>query len=264
MSLFGAACSYLLKGFAPALPWLFVGRILSGDHRRELLAAGAYIADVTPPAKRAAQLPVGAVFGPRFILGPALGGLLGDVGLRLPYFVAAGLNLANMVYGIFRCCPNRSNARTAGPSRLPAPIRSAHSALARHALVRRLTATMMCSFMAQWIMQSIWALYTQARFGWALHDVGLSLMVVGVSTAVVQGVLVRAIVPLAGRAPIASRRARDGDSGPGVSRVGEQRSAHARRHRPTRPRRPRGAFRAGSHFARSRVVRTGRASRIAQ
>ena len=102
VSLLGAAASYLLSGFAPALAWLFVGRVVSGITGASFSCAGAYVADVTPPEKRAASFGlVGAVFGLGFILGPALGGILGDVGLRVPYFVAAGLNALNLTYGLF-------------------------------------------------------------------------------------------------------------------------------------------------------------------
>src|SRR5580704_4939507 len=92
-SLLGAASSYLMSGLAPTLVWLFIGRTIAGITGASFSAAGAYIADVTPPEKRAASFgAIGAVFGLGFILGPALGGALGEVGLRVPYFVAAGLN----------------------------------------------------------------------------------------------------------------------------------------------------------------------------
>jgi MFS transporter, DHA1 family, tetracycline resistance protein len=199
LSLFGAAMSYLLSGLAPALWWLFVGRVVSGITAASFSAAGAYVADVTPPEKRAASFGmIGAVFGLGFILGPALGGALGDLGLRLPYFVAAGLNFLNMLYGIFVL-----------PESLPRESRRAFSfaranplgslrALAKHPIVLGLTGTMACAYLATWTMQSVWALHTQARFGWKLRDVGLSLMVVGFATAIVQGVLVRRVVPKIG------------------------------------------------------------------
>src|SRR6202167_435721 len=102
LSLLGAAASYLLSGFAPALSWLFIGRGISGITGSSFSAAGATIADVTPPEKRAASFGlIGAVFGLGFILGPALGGVLGEVGLRVPYFAAAGLNALNLLYGFF-------------------------------------------------------------------------------------------------------------------------------------------------------------------
>ncbi len=199
LSLLGAAASYLLSGFAPALWWLFLGRFITGITAASFSAANAYIADVTPPQKRASNFGmVGAVFGLGFILGPALGGALGDVGLRLPYFVGAGLNFVNLLYGLFVLPESlpRENRRPFSLARAN-PLGSLR-ALGRHPVVLGLTGTMMCSFLAQWILQSVWALHTQSRFGWSLRMVGVSLMVVGLATAVVQGVLVRALVPRLG------------------------------------------------------------------
>src|SRR3984957_10274991 len=199
VSLLGAAASYLLSGFAPALGWLFVGRVISGITGASFSAAGAYVADVTPPEKRAQSFGlIGAVFGLGFILGPALGGILGDVGLRLPYFVAAGLNFVNMMYGLFVLPESLAPENRRPFSFARANPLGSLRALGRHPIVLGLTGTMMCSFMAQWILQSTWALHTMSRFGWSLRMVGVSLMVVGVATAVVQGGLVRAVVPRLG------------------------------------------------------------------
>jgi DHA1 family tetracycline resistance protein-like MFS transporter len=199
VSLTGAAASYLMSGFAPALWWLFVGRIIAGITGASFSAATAYVADVTPPEKRAQSFGlVGAVFGLGFILGPALGGALGHVGLRLPYFVGAGLNFLNLLYGFFVLPESlaRENRRPFSFARAN-PL-GALTALGKHPIVLGLTGTMMCAYMAQWILQSVWALYTTARFAWTLRDVGISLMVVGLCTAVVQGFLVRAVVPKLG------------------------------------------------------------------
>jgi DHA1 family tetracycline resistance protein-like MFS transporter len=194
MSLLGAAASYLLSGFAPTLGWLFVGRVIAGITGASFSAAGAYVADVTPPEKRAQSFGlIGAAFGLGFILGPALGGALGDVGLRLPYFVAAGLNFVNLLYGTF-VLPESLRPENRRPFTLARanPIGSLR-ALGRHPVVLGLTGTMFCAYMAQMILQSIWALHNQSRFNWTLRAVGVSLMVVGVTTALVQGVLVRVV-----------------------------------------------------------------------
>jgi DHA1 family tetracycline resistance protein-like MFS transporter len=199
MSLLGAAASYLTSALAPALGWLFLGRTVAGITGASFSAAGAYVADITPPEKRAQSFGlVGAAFGLGFILGPALGGLLGGFGLRVPYFVAAGLNFANLLYGLF-VLPESLSAENRRPFSLERanPIGSLR-ALGRHRVVLDLTGTMMCAFLSQMILQGVWALYNQARFGWNLRSVGLSLMVVGLGTAVVQGVLVRAITPRLG------------------------------------------------------------------
>ncbi len=199
LSLFGAAVAYLLSGFAPALSWLFVGRTIAGITGASFSAAGAYVADVTPPEKRAQSFGmIGAVFGLGFILGPALGGLLGDYGLRVPYFVAAGLNFLNMLYGIFVLPESLPREKRRPFSFARANPLGSLRALARHPIVIGLTGTIFCGYMAQWILQSIWALHTQARFGWGIRMVGLSLVVSGIATAVVQGALVRVVVPRIG------------------------------------------------------------------
>jgi DHA1 family tetracycline resistance protein-like MFS transporter len=195
VSLLGAAASYLLSAFAPSLSWLFVGRVIAGITGASFSAATAYVADVTPAEKRASSFGlVGAVFGLGFILGPALGGVLGDVGLRLPYLVAAGLNGANLLYGLLVLPESlKPENRRAFSFARANPLGSLRG-LARYPIVLGLTGTMMCGFLAQWMLQSVWALYTQGRFHWSLRQVGLSLMVVGVCTAIVQGFLVRVAV----------------------------------------------------------------------
>jgi DHA1 family tetracycline resistance protein-like MFS transporter len=199
ISLLGAATSYLINGFAPALWCLFVARVIAGITGASFSAAGAYIADVTPPEKRAQSFGlIGAVFGLGFILGPALGGTLGDYGLRLPYFVAAGLNFVNLLYGFFVLPESLERANRRPFSLARANPLGAMKALTRHPAVFGLSGTLMCSFMAQWILQSTWALYTQSRFGWTLGYVGVSLMVSGFCTALVQGLLVRSVIPRIG------------------------------------------------------------------
>jgi DHA1 family tetracycline resistance protein-like MFS transporter len=194
-SLLGASASYLLSAWAPALGWLFLGRTIAGITGASFSAAGAYVADVTPPEKRAQSYGlIGAAFGLGFILGPAIGGALGAYGLRVPYLAAAGLNFVNLLYGAL-VLPES----LAAPNRRPFSLARANPfgafrALGRHAVLRGLTMTMLCGFLAQMILQSVWALQTQARLGWSLREVGLSLMAVGLSTALVQGVLVRAVV----------------------------------------------------------------------
>jgi DHA1 family tetracycline resistance protein-like MFS transporter len=202
-SLFGAGLSYLLSGFAPALSWLMAGRVISGITGASFSAANAYVADVTPPEKRAQSFGlIGAAFGLGFILGPALGGLLGEYGLRVPYFAAAGLNFVNFLYGVFVLPESlRPEDRRSFSFRRANPLGSLKN-LGRHPVVLGLTGTMTCGYMAQWILQSVWALSNQARFGWSVREVGISLMVVGVSTALVQGVLIRALLP-----PLGERRA---------------------------------------------------------
>jgi DHA1 family tetracycline resistance protein-like MFS transporter len=191
-SLLGASLDYLLLALAPSLGWLFVGRVTSGITGASFSAATAYIADVTPPEKRAQSFGlVGAAFGIGFVIGPAVGGLLGGVHLRAPFLVSAALNGANLVYGLFVL-----------PESLPKELRRPFSfaranpfgalrGLARSPILLGLTGTLLCGFLAQQILQSIWALDTQARFDWQPIDIGVSLAVVGVASGLVQGGLVR-------------------------------------------------------------------------
>ena len=199
LSLLGAAASYLASALAPALWWLYAGRIVAGITGASFSAAGSYVADVTPPEERAKSFGlVGAVFGLGFILGPALGGVLGDIGLRVPYYVGAALNGVNLLYGLFVLPESLPRENRRAFSILRANPIGSLVMLGRHPVVLALTGTMFCGFLAQWILQSVWALHTQARFAWSMREVGLSLMVVGVATALVQGVLVRVVVPRVG------------------------------------------------------------------
>jgi DHA1 family tetracycline resistance protein-like MFS transporter len=198
-SLAGAAFSYLASGLAPALWWLFVGRVVAGATGASFSAANAYVADVTPPEKRAQAFGlVGAAFGLGFIIGPAVGGAVGDLGLRLPYLLAAGLNLVNFLYGLFVLPESlRPENRRPFDWRRANPLGSLRN-LARHPIVLGLTGTLTCAYMSQWILQSVWALSCQARFGWSPRVIGMSLMAVGFGAAIVQGGLIRAILPRLG------------------------------------------------------------------
>ncbi|MFO0677111.1 MAG: TCR/Tet family MFS transporter [Polyangiaceae bacterium] len=198
-SLAGAALDYLLLAFAPSLALLFVGRVIAGITGASFSAATAYIADITPQEKRAQSFGmVGAAFGIGFILGPALGGFVGDHHVRAPFVLAATLNFANFVYGLF-VLPES----LASENRSPFSLRKANPVgamrlLGRSPLLRGLAVTITLSFLAQQILQSVWALHTESRFGWTPFQVGLSLTVVGITSGVVQGGLVRAVVPKLG------------------------------------------------------------------
>jgi DHA1 family tetracycline resistance protein-like MFS transporter len=194
-SLAGAALDYVLLAFAPTLGWLFVGRIFAGMTGASFSAATAYIADITPPEKRAASFGlIGVAFGIGFVVGPAVGGLLGDVNLRAPFLLAAGLNFFNFVYGVFVLPESLPKDQRRPFSWRRANSFGAMKSLARSPVVLGLTATIVCAFLAQQILQCTWALHTEARFGWKPLDVGLSLVVVGVTGALVQGGLVKTVV----------------------------------------------------------------------
>ncbi len=198
-SVLGSALDYLLLSVAPGLGWLLVGRVISGITGASFSTATAYIADVTEPDERAKSFGLmGAVFGLGFIIGPALGGLLGGIHLRLPFLVAAGLNLTNFLYGFF-VLPESLRPE----HRRPFSLRRSSSldlvaTLRRHPVVLGFAGTFACSCLAQQILQSVWAIAGEGRFGWREVDVGTSLAAVGLSSAIVQGGLIRVLVPRLG------------------------------------------------------------------
>lgn len=199
ISLLGSGIDYLVMAMAPNLALLFVGRLISGITGANITAANAYIVDVSPPAERAKNFGlVGAAFGVGFILGPALGGVLAGISLRAPFYAAAGLALLNWLYGFFILPESLApENRRAFSWRRANPLGSLRS-LGRHPLVRDLTVTYIGVGLAQNALATTWVLSTTYRFGWTPFVNGLSLALVGVLSAVVQGWLVRMIVPRLG------------------------------------------------------------------
>jgi len=195
----GSAVDYVIMACAPSLSWLFVARIIAGFTAGVLSTANAYVVDVTPPEKRAGAFGLlGAAFGIGFIIGPALGGFLGNIDLRLPFWFAAGCSTINWFYG-FLVLPESlkpENRRAFSWSRAN-PI-GALLALKHLPAVLGLAEAYFISMLAQNMMFSTWALYTDYRYHWTPLDVGLSLMFVGVLTGVVQAVLVKKLVPKLG------------------------------------------------------------------
>ena len=195
-SLFGSGLDYLLLAWAPTLPWFFLGRIVSGITGANFSAAAAYIADVSPPERRAANFGlIGAAFGIGFIFGPALGGWLGDYGLRVPFIAAGILTLVNGLYGLFILPESLKpeNRRSFSLSRSN-PI-GALLELRRHRLVLGLSVSYFISSLAHQVYPSIWVLYTGYRYGWDTKQTGLSLALVGLMAAIVQGGLARKLIP---------------------------------------------------------------------
>jgi MFS transporter, DHA1 family, tetracycline resistance protein len=188
VSLLGAGLDYLLMAFAPDLKWLFVGRVISGITGANIAAANAYIADVSPPEERAKNFGlIGACFGVGFIIGPALGGVLGEYGLRVPFMAAAVLNLCNTLYGFFVLPESLApeNRRPFDWSRIN-PLASLR-ALGRFPVVLGLTATIALERLAHNSLPSTWVLFTTYRFGWTEAQNGLSLALVGLMFGLVQG-----------------------------------------------------------------------------
>lgn len=198
-SLSGICANYIMLAWAPSLTWLFLGRLIAGATAANAATATAYIADVTPPAKRASQFGlVGASFGIGFVVGPALGGLLGAYHLRLPFVVAAVLAGCNVLYGLLvlpeSLPPERRRAIEWNRAN---PLGSLRLVMASRNL-GRLAIAWGCIWFALGALQSTFVLANESRFGWDTRHNGLALALSGLGSAVVQGLLVRRIVPRLG------------------------------------------------------------------
>jgi MFS transporter, DHA1 family, tetracycline resistance protein len=192
LSNLGLGLDYILMALAPSLAWLFVGRAVSGICAASFSIPNAYIADVTPPEKRAAGYGmIGAAFGLGFVIGPAFGGLLGDVDPRLPFWVAAGLSLANACYGLF-VLPESLPPEKRAPFKWSRanPVGS-FVLLRKYPVVWAIAMVAFLSYLAHEVLPSMWVLYTDYRYHWSAKMVGLTLAAVGVFSAAVQGGLVR-------------------------------------------------------------------------
>jgi DHA1 family tetracycline resistance protein-like MFS transporter len=192
LSNFGLGLDYVLMALAPTIGWLFVGRVLSGITGASYTTAAAYIADVTPPEKRAGSYGlIGAAWGLGFVLGPALGGLLGDVDPRLPFWVAAGMTLLNALYGLF-VLPESLPAEHRRPLdwRRANPL-GALRLLRSHPELFGLGSVNFLYFLAHQVLPSTFVLYAGHRYGWDARAVGLTMAGVGVCNIAVQAGLVR-------------------------------------------------------------------------
>jgi DHA1 family tetracycline resistance protein-like MFS transporter len=195
LSNFGLALDYVLMALAPSLLWLFVGRVISGITSASISTAFAYIADVTPPHRRAAVFgKIGAAFGAGFILGPALGGLLGGMDPRLPFWVAAGLSFANALYG-FLILPESlpRGRRSAFRWQRANPLGSLHLLRADRVLAG-LSVVNFIAQLAHVVLPSTFVLYATYRYGWDAKTVGLTLAMVGICAMAVQGAAIGPIV----------------------------------------------------------------------
>jgi len=199
ISLLGSGLDYIAAAFAPTLAWLFVTRAINGISGANITAASAYIADVTPPEKRAAGFGMmGAAFGIGFVVGPLMGGVLGSYDLRWPFLAAGGLSLLNALYGYF-VLPESLKPEHRRPFSFARanPISSLRN-LQKYPLVLGLSVVLFLANIAQFALHTTWVLYTKHRYGWSPRDVGFSLFAVGISAAIVQGFLARKIIPKIG------------------------------------------------------------------
>jgi DHA1 family tetracycline resistance protein-like MFS transporter len=201
----GLGLDYVLMALAPSLSWLFVGRVISGITAASVPTASAYIADVTPPERRAAAFGLlGAAFGFGFVVGPAVGGLLGGIDPRLPFWVAAALSLINALYGLLvlpESLPPERRARFGWHGANPV---SALALLRSHPELSGLAVVTFLYMLAHEALPSTFVLYAHHRYGWDQRAVGLTLAVVGVCSALVQALVVgRAVARLGERRALA-------------------------------------------------------------
>ncbi|MGA7673887.1 MAG: TCR/Tet family MFS transporter [Rhizomicrobium sp.] len=198
-SLLAIGVDYAIMGWAPTIGWLFLGRILSGMAGASYTTASAYIADVSPPEKRAANFGlVGAAFGLGFIIGPAIGGILGGYSVRLPFFVAAALGFANAAYGAFVLGESLPKERRRKFEIWRANPLGALMALRRFPYVLGLCGVIILMRTAHDSNPATWTFYTMLKFHWTTQDVGYSLMAVGAITTLVYGGLTRVVIPRIG------------------------------------------------------------------
>lgn len=198
-ALLGSAIDYLFLSFAPTLWLLFVGRAVSGVTGASVTAATAYIADVSTAETNAKNFGmIGAAFGIGFILGPVIGGLLGSFGPRVPFMVAAGLSFLNWLYGYFvlpESLPKESRRNFNRQTMIPG---KSLIELKKHPELGGLVGAFVLIYLAAHAVQSNWSYFSIEKFGWSESMIGISLGVVGLLVALVQGVLVRYTQPMLG------------------------------------------------------------------
>lgn len=186
LSNFGLGLDYVVMALAPSLGWLFVGRIVSGITAASIPTATAYITDVTPPEKRAARFGMlGAAFGLGFIIGPAVGGTLGNISLRLPFWVSAALSLLNACYGFLVLPESLTPERRAKVEWHMANPLGSLRLLRSDRTITLLAAVLFLYFLAHESLPNVFVLYTDYRYGWNERTTGLVLAAVGVCTTIV-------------------------------------------------------------------------------
>ncbi|RYZ96262.1 MAG: MFS transporter [Sphingobacteriaceae bacterium] len=198
-SLIGFGIDYLFLAIAPTIGWLFLGRIIAGITGASFTTASAYIADVSPPEKRAQNFGmIGVAFGVGFIIGPVIGGILGKYDVQYPFFAAAGLAFANAIYGFFVLPESLDQEH-----RRPFDIKRANPLgslmqIKKYPAVLGLAASMFLVYFASHAVQSVWTFFTIYRFKWSEDVVGYSLGFIGLMIALVQGGLIRIAIPKLG------------------------------------------------------------------
>jgi MFS transporter, DHA1 family, tetracycline resistance protein len=199
-SLFGFGVDYLFLALAPTIWWLFVGRIIAGITGASFTTASAYIADISTPEKRAQNFGlIGAAFGLGFIIGPGIGGQLTKYGVRFPFYAAAALALLNWLYGFFILPESLSTEhRRKFEWKRANPLGSLVQ-LKKYPAVAGLIISLILVYISAHAVQSTWTFYNMEKFNWTPQLVGYSLTFVGVMIALVQGGLIRAVIPKLGK-----------------------------------------------------------------
>ena len=192
LSNFGLGLDYIVMALAPTMAWLFLGRILSGITASSMPTANAYISDVAPPDKCARAFGIfGAAFGIGFVMGPAIGGWLGAINPRLPFWVAAGFSLANACYGLFvlpeSLAPEKRSQQLRWKSANPI---GALKLLRSHRELFGLASVNFLGYLAHEVYATVWVLYATQRFNWNGKQIGISLAVVGIATMITSAGLV--------------------------------------------------------------------------
>jgi MFS transporter, DHA1 family, tetracycline resistance protein len=194
LSNFGLGLDYLLMAWAPALNWLFLGRVISGLTSSSIPTAMAYMADVTPRERRAAAFGMlNAAFGAGFVLGPAVGGLLGNINPRLPFWVAGGLSLVNGLYGLF-VLPESLSKENRSPFSWGRANPIGSLTLLRHRSMIVVATILQLGYIAQQVLMNVYVIYADYRYHWTNRTVGFSLALVGICTIVYGGLLVKPVV----------------------------------------------------------------------
>jgi DHA1 family tetracycline resistance protein-like MFS transporter len=198
-SLLAMVCNYLLMGWAPTLFWLFVGRLIGGVSASTFGIANAYIADTFPAEKRAQYFALlGAGFGAGFIIGPALGGFLGEYGPRTPFYAAAALTMLNVIYGFFVLPESLKHDHRRPFNLARAHPLGAFRQLWQYPVVIALMLVYFFYMLGHFALPSTWAFFTIEKFNWSPRDIGISLSAIGVAMIFVQAYLIRLVLPVWG------------------------------------------------------------------
>jgi DHA1 family tetracycline resistance protein-like MFS transporter len=199
ISLLGFTLDYILLALAPSITWLFIGRIIAGITGASITTASAYIADISTIENRAKNFGmIGAAFGLGFIIGPVIGGLLGQYGARVPFYAAAALCFLNFLYGYFILPESLPKEKRSVLNLKKANPIGSFLHLKKYPKLIGLASSMFLLYVASHAIQSNWSFFTMYKFNWDEKMVGISLGVIGLFVALVQGVLIRWVNPWLG------------------------------------------------------------------